>query len=58
MRNGTSKPSTDKKSGQAMLEYVIALVSLLGVVIALAFLMIAVKQNGVRILDLVASEYP
>ena len=46
------------RGGQAMLEYVIALFTTLGVVIALSFLMMAVKQNGSRVLDLVASESP
>ncbi|MCL1909800.1 MAG: hypothetical protein FWG05_02575 [Kiritimatiellaeota bacterium] len=56
-----SKPNQKKRrsvSGQAMLEYVIALAATLGVVVALAYLMVAVKQNGSRVLDLVASEYP
>ena len=45
-------------SGQAMAEYIIALAMCLSVVIALAYLMVAIKQNGTRTLDLVASEYP
>ena len=46
------------RSGQAMVEYVIALAMTIGIVIAMAFLMVAIKQNGSRTLDLVASEYP
>lgn len=45
-------------SGQAMIEYIIVLVCLLGLVLVLSILIYAFRQNGVRILDLVASEYP
>jgi len=53
-----SYKKTRNRSGQAMLEYVIALFTTLGVVIAMSYLMIAVKQNGSRALDLIASEAP
>ena len=45
-------------SGQAMLEYIIVFVALLGLVTALAYCLYAVRQQSNRTLDLVASEYP
>ena len=45
-------------SGQAMLEYIIMFVALLGLVTVLAYCLYAVRQQSNRALDLVASEYP
>lgn len=46
------------RRGQAMVEYVIAAGIMLTVIVLLSFLLYALKQNGNRVLDLVASEYP
>ncbi len=46
------------RRGQAMIEYVIAAGIILTVIVSLSFLLYALKQNGNRVLDLVASEYP
>ena len=46
------------RSGQAMVEYVIVLVAMLGVVAMLALFLYAARQQSNRALDLVASEYP
>ena len=51
-------PKRGDRRGQAMLEYVIAVGILLTLIVLLAFLLYALKQNGNRVLDLVASEYP
>lgn len=49
---------TKKISGQAMFEYIIVFVSFFAVITVLAILLYALRQNGVRVLDLVSSEYP
>ncbi len=46
------------RAGQAMVEYVIVLVAMLGVVAMLAIFLYAARQQSNRTLDLVASEYP
>ena len=46
------------RSGQAMIEYVIVFVAMLGVVAVLALFLYAVRLQSNRALDLVASEYP
>jgi len=51
-------PVRSTRSGQAMLEYVIAAGIVLTMIVMLSFLLYALKQNGNRVLDLVASEYP
>ena len=51
-------PVRSARSGQAMLEYVIAAGIVLTMIVMLSFLLYALKQNGNRVLDLVASEYP
>lgn len=51
-------PEVGGRRGQAILEYVIATGILLTLIVLLAFLLYALKQNGNRVLDLVASEYP
>ena len=48
----------DRRSGQAMLEYVVVFVAMLAVVSVLALFLYAVRQQSNRTLDLVASEYP
>ncbi len=51
-------PCTGDRRGQTMVEYVIAAGIMLTVIVLLSFLLYALKQNGNRVLDLVASEYP
>ena len=58
MRAGNSTPKPGRKSGQAMLEYIIVFVSMLGVVAVFSLCLYAVRQQSNRALDLVASEYP
>jgi len=41
-----------------MIEYMIGAVILVGAVTILAVLLYKMRENGVRVLDLVASEYP
>lgn len=48
----------DGRLGQTMLEYVVVLVVFLGLTAVLSLLLYAIRQNGVRVLDLVSSEYP
>jgi hypothetical protein len=52
------KGAVNRRSGQAMIEYVVVFVAMLGVVTVLALFLYAVKQQSNRALDLVASEYP
>jgi len=47
-----------RRSGQAMLEYVVVFAVLLAVVSILALFLFAVRQQSNRSLDLVASKYP
>ena len=47
-----------QRSGQAMVEYIIVFVVLLGVVSVASICLYAVRQQSNRALDLVASEYP
>lgn len=49
---------TTRRSGQTMAEYVIVLVAFIGVFFAVHALVGAIRSNGDRSLDLVASEYP
>ena len=46
------------RRGQTLVEYLIVAGVLLGVLVLLSFLLYALKLNGNRVLDLVASEYP
>lgn len=46
------------RRGQTVVEYLIVAGVLLGVLVLLSFLLAALKLNGNRVLDLVASEYP
>ncbi len=48
----------DGRSGQTMVEYVLAFVVLLGLVFALAALGNALRDNGDRSVSLASSEYP
>jgi len=41
-----------------MVEYMLAVVVVIGLLVVMAYLLYALKQNGNRVLDLVASEYP
>lgn len=52
------KDAGNRRSGQAILEYVIVFVVMLGVVGLLTLFLYAVRQQSNRALDLVASEYP
>lgn len=58
MNGESSKLKKNNCSGQAMLEYIIVFVSFFAVIVVLAILLYALRQNGVRVLDLVSSEYP
>ena len=53
-----SAPDTDAQRGQVLVEYLIVACVLILVVVMMSFLLYALKQNGNRVLDLVASEYP
>ncbi|MCL1920900.1 MAG: hypothetical protein FWG50_07450 [Kiritimatiellaeota bacterium] len=46
------------RSGQAMLEYVVVFVALLGLVSVMAVCLYAVRQQANRTLVLVGSDYP
>ena len=52
------KPARGDRRGQAMVEYMLAVVVVIGLLVVMAYLLYALKQNGNRVLDLVASEYP
>lgn len=54
----SEKRGGDRRSGQAMLEYVIVFVVLLGLAAVLSLCLYAVRRQSGRALDLVASEYP
>lgn len=56
--SNSARASGSRRSGQAMLEYVIVFVAMLAVVSVLALFLYAVRQQSNRTLDLVASEYP
>ena len=47
-----------RKSGQAMVEYVVLTGLTLGVLLMLAIFLFAFKEAGGRVLDLIAYEYP
>ncbi|WFB35635.1 hypothetical protein P3T73_15905 [Kiritimatiellota bacterium B12222] len=52
------KKLQNRKTGQAMLEYVMVLAMTLGVIVMLGFFIYVFKEYGGRILELVSSEYP
>ena len=58
LKLSATKGVPGRRSGQAMIEYVIVFVSMLAVVAVLALFLYAVRQQSNRALDLVASEYP
>ena len=47
-----------RRAGQAMIEYVLALLALLAVASAAGWLVLGVRARSERSLDLVSSEYP
>lgn len=47
-----------RKSGQAMVEYVVLTGLMLGFLLILAIFLFAFKEAGGRVLDLIAYEYP
>lgn len=49
---------SNKHSGQAMIEYIIVMLAMMGVVALLSLFLYAARQQSNRTLDLVASEYP
>ncbi len=46
------------RRGQVMIEYVVALVMTVVLTGLMTLMLYAIRQNGDRVLDLVASEYP
>lgn len=54
----TQRQKCANQSGQAMVEYILAAVVVIGIVVVLAYFLSALKLSGNRVLDLVASEYP
>ncbi|NLB68452.1 MAG: hypothetical protein GX804_02030 [Lentisphaerae bacterium] len=54
----SSLPEADTRAGQVLVEYLIVTCVIILVVVVLSFLLYALRQNGNRVLDLVASEYP
>ncbi len=54
----TPMPTTTGRSGQAALEYVLALAALLVVVGAVSHLVAAARKSGDRTIGIVASDYP
>ena len=53
-----ARGSSDPRSGQVMVEYVVVFVAMLAVVSIMALFLYSVRQQSNRALDLVASEYP
>ena len=47
-----------KKDGQTMIEYVVLVVFMIATVSIMAVLLYTFKEQGGRVLDLAASEYP
>jgi hypothetical protein len=58
MRAWMHKLTRSPRGGQAMVEYVIVLVSLFAALATLGVLLYALRQQSNRVLDLVASDYP
>ncbi len=46
------------RSGQAMVEYIVCLAILVTLTGLLALLLVTIRENSGRVLDLVASDYP
>jgi hypothetical protein len=51
-------PPADRRSGQAMIEYVIVAAMLMSTIAILAVFLYSFREFGGRVLDLVGSEYP
>jgi hypothetical protein len=51
-------PPANRRSGQAMIEYVIVAAMLMSTIAILAVFLYSFREFGGRVLDLVASEYP
>ena len=51
-------PPADRRSGQAMIEYVIVAAMLMSTIAILAVFLYSFREFGGRVLNLVASEYP
>jgi len=49
---------TDRRSGQAMIEYVIVAAMLMSTIAIMAVFLYSFREFGGRVLNLVASEYP
>jgi len=49
---------SDRRKGQALVEYVVATGMLLGVLLMLTLFLYTFKEYGKRILDLIAFDYP
>lgn len=45
-------------SGQVMVEYAVVAGVLVALVVMLSLLLVVFKEHGVRVLDLIASDYP
>ena len=59
MRNVTlHMPPADRRSGQAMIEYVIVAAMLMSTIAILAVFLYSFREFGGRVLNLVGSEYP
>ena len=58
VRGDSMRTVRGAQSGQAMIEYLISAAVLLAAVAILAIFLYVFKQNGGRILDLIAYEYP
>ena len=58
MKTSPGKSSRRSRSGQTMVEYVLAFAVLIGLAFALAALGGALRDNGDRATTLAASEYP
>ncbi len=53
-----NEKSKGRKSGQVMLEYVIAAGMLVGVLSMLALFLYTFKEQGTRVLDLISADFP
>ena len=56
--SGATRTRGSRRSGQAMIEYMIVAVMMIGLVALFALLLYALRQQSGRVLELVASEYP
>jgi len=58
MRGWVHTLTRSPRSGQAMVEYVIVLISLFAALATLGVLLYALRQQSNRVMDLVGSDYP